>query len=87
MLSNIRINREILKEKKYDYLFTVEEVNRMVLEGVPFREAYKTVGKEVMSKSFTAIKEVAHTHKGSIGNLCTSEIKAKMEIALSQLQR
>jgi len=86
MLSNIRINREILKDKKYDYLFTVEEVNRMVLDGVPFREAYKTVGKEVMSGTFAAKKEIAHTHKGSIGNLCTSEIKAKMEAAIKQLQ-
>jgi len=86
MLSNIRINKEILVDKKYDYLFTVEEVNKMVLEGIPFREAYKTVGKEVISGSFIAKKEVAHTHKGSIGNLCTNEIKAKMEAAIKQLQ-
>ncbi|MEN6618218.1 MAG: argininosuccinate lyase [Rikenellaceae bacterium] len=86
MLSNIRINENVIADSKYDYLFTVEEVNRLVLEGMPFREAYKTVGKEVMSGTFTAKREVTHTHKGSIGNLCTSEIKAKMESALNQIK-
>ena len=86
MLSNIRINKGVIDDPKYDYLFTVEEVNRLVLDGVPFREAYKTVGKQVKSGTFTAKREVAHTHKGSIGNLCNSEIKAKMEFALNQLK-
>jgi len=86
MLSNIRINKNILDDSKYDYLFTVEEVNKLVLDGVPFRDAYKRVGKEVMEGMFIAKKEVAHTHKGSIGNLCTSEIKAKMDLALNQLK-
>jgi len=85
MLSSIKINREILEDSKYDYLFTVEEVNRLVLEGVPFREAYKRVGEEVASGRFVPEKKIAHTHKGSIGNLCTSEIKSKMEEALAQL--
>lgn len=86
MLSNIRVNKGVIDDPKYDYLFTVEEVNRLVLEGAPFREAYKIVGKEVMSGTFTAKREVAHTHKGSIGNLCSSEIMAKMTTALDQLK-
>lgn len=86
MLSNIKVNKGIIDDPKYDYLFTVEEVNRLVLNGTPFREAYQIVGKEVMSGTFKAKREVAHTHKGSIGNLCTLEIKAKMVSALNQLK-
>lgn len=86
MLSEIKINGEIIADSKYDYLFTVEEVNRLVMEGMPFREAYKAVGKEVSSGTFTPVRKVAHTHKGSIGNLCNPEIKAKMEQALSLLK-
>lgn len=86
MLSNIRINTEAVNGSIYDYLFTVEEVNKLVLQGVPFREAYKRVGKEVMTGTFKAQRKVAHTHKGSIGNLCNSEIKSKMEAALDQLK-
>ena len=86
MLSNINVNKGVIDDPKYDYLFTVEEVNRLVLSGVPFREAYKRVGKEVNDGTFSAKREVVHTHKGSIGNLCTSEIKAKMDQALEQLK-
>ncbi len=83
MLENIRINKEILNDSKYDYLFTVEEVNRRVLEGMPFRDAYKEVGIEVNSGNFMAKKEIAHTHKGSIGNLSNSEIRSKLNAALN----
>lgn len=82
MLNNIKINNEILKDPKYNYLFTVEEVNRRVLEGTPFRDAYKEVGVEVNSGTFTPPKRIAHTHKGSIGNLSNCEINAKMQKAL-----
>ncbi len=85
MLSNIRVNKGIIDDPRYDYLFTVEEVNKLVLSGTPFREAYKIVGKEVMSGTFEAKREVAHTHKGSIGNLCNSEIKAKMLQAIEHI--
>ncbi|MPM88729.1 hypothetical protein SDC9_135833 [bioreactor metagenome] len=64
----------------------MEEVNKLVLEGVPFREAYKRVGQEVNKGNFIPNKKVAHTHKGSIGNLCTTEIRAKMESALSKIK-
>lgn len=81
MLQHIEVNREILDNSLYDYLFTVEEVNKQVLQGKAFREAYKAVGREVEEGSFRAEKKVNHTHAGSIGNLCTEEIKKKMEIA------
>jgi argininosuccinate lyase len=79
MLENITVNKHILEDAKYDCLFTVEEVNRRVLAGEPFREAYKSVGQLVAENKFTPDKTVAHTHKGSIGNLCTAEIRAKLD--------
>lgn len=85
MLSSVKVNREVINDSKYDYLFTVEEVNKLVLDGVPFREAYKRVGHEVNEGSFIPDKKIAHTHKGSIGNLCTAEIRAKMESSLSKI--
>lgn len=86
MLEHIAVNREILDDNKYDYLFTVEEVNLRVLQGIPFREAYKEVGREVEEGTFHARKEVHHTHAGSIGNLCTEEIRKKMEMASHPIQ-
>ena len=79
MVPNISVNKNILDEKKYDYLFSVEEVNKRVLKGTPFRESYKQVGLEIEAGNFTPNKEVNHTHEGSIGNLCTENIKAKMD--------
>lgn len=86
MLEQIEVNREILDDSKYDYLFTVEEVNQRVLRGIPFREAYKEVGREVEEGTFLARKEVHHTHAGSIGNLCTEEIRKKMEMASENIR-
>ncbi len=81
MLENISVNRDILSDPRYEHLFTVEEVNRRVLQGIPFREAYQQVGKEVQQGKFHSDGEVRHTHAGSIGNLCTEEIRRKMEQA------
>ena len=89
MLENIRINDSILRNHIYDYLFTVEEVNRRVLEGTPFRDAYKAVGTEVNNGTFRygdgsapeRASELRHTHTGSIGNLATESIRKKMEEA------
>ena len=89
MLDNIRVNEHILKDHIYDYLFTVEEVNRRVLEGTPFRDAYKAVGTEVNNGTFRygdgsapeRASELRHTHIGSIGNLATESIRKKMENA------
>ena len=79
MLQNIRINQDILEDTKYNYLFTVEDVNRLVLEGKPFREAYREVGIAVQEGNYTPTREVHHTHEGSIGNLCNDRIIKKME--------
>lgn len=81
MLGEIRVNRKILDSPIYDYLFTVEEVNRRALGGMPFRDAYKSVGIEVNEGRFHAEKAVHHTHAGSIGNLCNDMIAGKMKRA------
>ena len=81
MLHEIRVNENILDSPVYDYLFTVEEVNRRALAGMPFRDAYKSVGIEVNEGKFHADKSVHHTHEGSIGNLCNDRIAAKMKKA------
>lgn len=77
MLGHIRVKEGIIDDSRYDYLFTVEEVNRLVLEGMPFREAYKKVGLEVQDGSYRPIREVHHTHAGSISKLCNAEIAEK----------
>ena len=81
MLENIKVNKNILDSPLYDYLFTVEEVNRLVLAGTPFRDAYKAVGQEVNAGTFKADRTVRHTHIGSIGNLCNDLIASKMNDA------
>ncbi len=79
MLKDIKINKEILKDEKYKYLFTVEEVNQLVLDGVPFRDAYKKVGLSVEEGSFSFEGQVNHSHEGSIGNLCNEKIQMEMK--------
>ena len=81
-IENVQVNTTILEDKKYDYLFTVEEVNKLVQEGVAFRDAYKIVGAKVEKGDFKPDKKVNHTHIGSIGNLCLKEINDKMKKAL-----
>ncbi|OBS11684.1 argininosuccinate lyase [Elizabethkingia miricola] len=75
MLQHIAVKDGILKDEKYKYLFSVEAVNREVLNGLPFREAYKKIGLEIENNQFQASTSVNHTHKGSIGNLSTEEIR------------
>lgn len=84
MLQHIKINTGIVDQEKYNYLFTVEEVNRLVLSGVPFREAYVQVGQAVNAGKFEAKREVEHSHEGSIGNLMTVEIRNAMENQLNK---
>ncbi len=79
MLRHIKINDDILSDPKYDYLFTVEDVNRLALSGMPFRDAYKTVGMQVQRGEYRPTRTVNHTHEGSIGNLCNDRIAAKMQ--------
>ena len=83
MLQHIRINHNIIADSRYDYLFTVEDVNRLTLSGVPFREAYREVGMQVQKGTYTPTREVNHTHAGSIGNLCNEQIAQKMQSAKS----
>jgi argininosuccinate lyase len=85
MLHHIRVNRDILNDKKYDYLFTVEDVNRLTLSGTPFREAYRTVGMQVQHGTYTPTRRADHTHVGSLGNLCNDAIAAKMARVLAPL--
>lgn len=86
MLARLKVNDRILDERKYDYLFTVEDVNRLVLQGVPFREAYRRVGMAVQRGEYRPTREVHHTHEGSIGNLCTAEIRRKMETVMQEFE-
>ena len=86
MLQHISVNNDILNDDRYQYLFTVEKVNDLVLQGIPFREAYQQVGKDVQEGNFHSEKDVKHTHAGSIGNLCTDEIKKKMTEAAKLIQ-
>ncbi len=79
MLQHIRVNRDILNDPKYNYLFTVEDVNRLALQGMPFRDAYKTIGMQVQRGEYQPTKSVDHTHEGSIGNLCNDRIASKMD--------
>ncbi|UMB62124.1 argininosuccinate lyase [Lutibacter sp. A80] len=76
-LKNIQVRTNIVEEDKYLYMFSVEEVNRLVQNGTPFRDAYKIVGKSIEEGEFKPNKTVNHTHKGSVGNLCLDEIVAK----------
>ncbi|MCM0718200.1 argininosuccinate lyase [Parabacteroides sp. W1-Q-101] len=79
MMREVKVNDHILEDDKYALLFSVEEVNRLVLEGVPFRDAYKQVGLNIEAGKFTPNKTVSHTHEGSIGNLCNDSISALMQ--------
>jgi argininosuccinate lyase len=84
MLENITVKEAILEDERYKYLFSVEETNRLVLSGVPFREAYKQIGAAIENASFSPQKTVNHTHEGSIGNLCNEEITECMNDVLLQ---
>ncbi|NOT73929.1 MAG: argininosuccinate lyase [Cyclobacteriaceae bacterium] len=79
MLSNLEVKQNILADEKYKFLFSVEEVNKLVLKGIPFRDAYKKVGQEIEQGKFTYSTEVKHTHEGSIGNLSTDNIVRMMD--------
>jgi argininosuccinate lyase len=86
MLNNILVKDNLLNDEKYQYLFSVEEVNKLVLQGIPFRDAYKQIGKQIEEGKFTYNTDLKHTHEGSIGNLNNSEIKISLEKSLKQFQ-
>ena len=79
IIKRIEASHDILSDSRYDAMFSVEEVNRLAAEGMPFRDAYKKVGLDIEAGTFTPNKDVHHTHEGSIGNLCNKEITALME--------
>ena len=79
IIQRIKVNEHILDDPRYDLMFSVEEVNRLATEGMPFRDAYKKVGMDIQAGNFKPHKEVHHTHEGSIGNLCNEEIRALMD--------
>ena len=79
IIKRIEVNEKILEDSRYDAMFSVEEVNRLAAEGMPFRDAYKKVGLDIEAGTFTPCKNINHTHEGSIGNLCNEQITAFME--------
>jgi len=83
MLQNIKVRENILDDPKYDYMFSVEAVNELVLSGVPFREAYRSVGLDIEGGKFKPTKELKHTHLGSIGNLANDQIAKLMEAVVA----
>ncbi len=83
-IANITIHENILDDEKYRFLYSVEAVNKLVLAGVPFRDAYKAVGKDIDENRFIPDKTVHHTHEGSIGNLCLDKIASKIKQVTEQ---
>ncbi len=79
MLQHIEVNPSIVEDPKYNHLYTVEAVNKLVMQGVSFRDAYQAVGKQIMEDEFLADRTLNHTHEGSIGNLCLEAIQLKFE--------
>ena len=84
MMEHIEVNKNILEDSKYNLIFSVEEVNRLASEGMPFRDAYKKVGLDIESGNFVCDKDVNHTHEGSIGNLCNDKISSLMDSVISE---
>ncbi|CAM4188190.1 argininosuccinate lyase [Zobellia nedashkovskayae] len=78
-LKEMKVNKGILEDPKYDYLFSVDTLNELVQNGMPFRDAYKKMGQEIQEGTFNPKRDIHHTHEGSLGNLCLKEIKGKMD--------
>jgi argininosuccinate lyase len=85
MIQNMEVKQGLLEDPKYQFLFSVEEVNRLVNEGMPFRDAYKKIGLDIEEGNYTYSTQLTHTHEGSIGNLCTAEITAAMNKVLNSM--
>lgn len=84
IMDKIEVRKDIVEDSRYDLMFSVEEVNRLVLEGVPFRDAYKRVGLEIEAGHFTPNREIEHTHEGSTGNPCQDEVDVLMDDILQK---
>ncbi len=85
MLGNMTIREDVLAADRYDVLFTVENVNRLVSRGVPFRDAYRQVAAKLEAGTFVPLRQLAHTHEGSLGNLCNQAIRQKFNAAYEQV--
>lgn len=79
-LKEVRVQSDILNDPRYDYLFSVDTLNEMVMQGMPFRDAYRQMGEAIQKGEYKPKKLVRHTHEGSIGNLCLNEIRQKMQL-------
>jgi len=84
MISNVVVKKDLLKNEQYQYLFSVEEVNKLVLQGVPFRDAYKQIGNDIDKGKFTYSPSPSHTHEGSIGNLQHQQVILMMDKVMSR---
>jgi argininosuccinate lyase len=84
IINKMEVNEHILDNELYDPIFSVEEVNRLAANGMPFRDAYKKVGLDIEAGTFHADKQIHHTHEGSIGNLCNDKIEALMNQILGE---
>ncbi len=86
MIQNMEVKKDLLEDPKYQFLFSVEEVNKLVNAGMPFRDAYKKVGLDIEAGNFTYSTKLDHSHEGSIGNLCTAQIAAAMNNVLNGME-
>ena len=84
LLDKIEVKKNILEHEKYKYVFSVEEVNKLVLKGVPFREAYQTIGRQIENGNFNYQSKINHNHEGSIGNLGNTDIALYKEMLVKQ---
>jgi len=84
IINEIQINSNILNDERYKYLFSVEEVNKLVANGMPFRDAYKKIAETIQDGSFHPERKVIHTHEGSLGNLCNDKIALRMEKMMNE---
>ena len=84
IVDKMQVRTDILDDPRYDLIFSVEEVNRLAANGIPFRDAYRKVGLDIEAGKFTPCKEIHHTHEGSIGNLCNREIKQMMDKTVAE---
>jgi argininosuccinate lyase len=83
-IENIKVNDYIMDDERYKYAYSVEEVNKLVIQGIPFRDAYRQVSEEINRGKFQPEKKILHTHEGSIGNLCLESIQSKMHMILRE---
>ncbi len=86
MIENMEVKKDLLNDPKYQYLFSVEEVNKLVNNGMPFRDAYKKIGLDIEEGNFTYSPEINHQHEGSIGNLCNPAIAAQMALIIKDFE-